>query len=115
VVDVSNKHSVCNACQHAKSHELPFSISNHKSQFSLELVYSDVWGPVSTSTGGYKYYVSFVDDYSKFTWIYLLKFKSQVFQLVQEFKKFFERFFSRKIITMQTDWGGEYQKLNSFF
>jgi hypothetical protein len=63
---------------------------------------------------GYKNFVSFIDDYSKFTWIYLLKFKSHVFQLFHEFHKLVERFFSRKIITMQTDWGGECQKLNSF-
>jgi hypothetical protein len=42
-------------------------------------------------------------DYSKFTWIYLLKFKSQVFQLFCDFHTLVERYFSRKIITMQTD------------
>jgi hypothetical protein len=91
--------------QQAKSHQLPYSVSNHESKFPLKLAYSDVWGPTSTSTGGYRYYVSFIDDYSKFNWIYLLKFKSQVFQLFHDFQKIVERFFSRKIITMQTDWG----------
>jgi hypothetical protein len=76
-----------------------------------------VWGPASTSAGGCKYYVSFIDDYNKFTRVYLLKFKSQVFQLFREFQKLVERFFSRKIITMQTylgGGGGEYQKWNLF-
>jgi len=59
--------------------------------------------------------VSFIDDFSKFTWIYLLKFKSEVFQKFQEFQALVERLFNRKILAMQTDWGGEYQKLNSFF
>jgi hypothetical protein len=77
-------------------------------------VYSDVWGLACTSAGGYKYYVSFIDDYNKFSWIYLLKFKSQVFQVFCEFHKLVERFFSRKIITIQSDWGGEYNKLHSF-
>jgi hypothetical protein len=62
VLDESNKHSVCNACQQAKSHQLPYSVSHHKSQFPLELVFSDVWGPTSIFVGGYKYYVSFIDD-----------------------------------------------------
>ena len=62
-----------------------------------------------------KYYVSFIDDYSKFTWIYLLKFKSEVFSVFQEFQKLVERQFNKKIITVQSDWGGEYEKLNSFF
>jgi hypothetical protein len=59
--------------------------------------------------------VSFIDDYSKFTWIYLLKKKSDVFQKFRDFQHHVERLFDRKIIAMQTDWGGEYQKLNSFF
>jgi histone deacetylase 1/2 len=81
----------------------------------LELIYLDVWGHASDSVGGKKYYVSFIDDYSKFTWIYLLKFKSEVFEKFHEFQKLAERLFDRKILTMQTDWGGEYQKLHSFF
>jgi hypothetical protein len=59
--------------------------------------------------------VSFIDDYSKFTLIYLLKKKSDVFQKFRDFQHHVERLFDRKIIAMQTDWGGEYQKLNSFF
>jgi hypothetical protein len=50
-------------------------MSHHKSQFPLEVIYLDVWGPTSVFARGYKYYVSFIDDYSKFIWIYLLKFK----------------------------------------
>ena len=59
--------------------------------------------------------MSFIDDYSKFTWIYLLHHKSEVFQRFHDFQNFVERMFDRKIVAMQTDWGGEYQKLNSFF
>jgi hypothetical protein len=81
----------------------------------LELVFSDVWGPAPTSVGKYNYYVSFIDDFSKFTWIYLIRHKSEVFQRFHEFQNLVERMFDTKIKTMQTDWGGEYQKLNSFF
>jgi hypothetical protein len=52
----------------------------------LELTYSNVWGPALESVGRYKYYISFTDDYSKFTWIYLLKFKSEVIQKFHEFQ-----------------------------
>jgi len=85
------------------------------SNFPLELVYSDVWGPAPSSVGGKKYYVSFIDDYSKFTWIYLLKYKSEVFRKFTDFQSLVERIFDRKIIAMQTDWGGEYQTLHNFF
>ena len=72
-------------------------------------------GPALESVGRKKYYVSFIDDFSKFTWIYLLKNKSEVFQKFHDFQNLVERQFDRKILAMQTDWGGEYEKLNSFF
>jgi hypothetical protein len=59
--------------------------------------------------------VSFIDDFSKFTWIFLLRHKSEVFQHFHDFQHLVERLFNRKIVAMQTDWGGEYQRLNSFF
>jgi isochorismate hydrolase len=85
---------------------LSYPISSSRSSAPLELVFSDVWGPVLNSTGNKTYYVSFIDDFSKFTWIYLLKFKYEVFQRFQEFQKMVERIFDKKIITVQTDWEG---------
>jgi hypothetical protein len=97
--------SVCDVCQQAKSHQLPYSSSMSASKFPLELVYSGVWGPTPESVGRKKYHVSFIDDFSKFTWIYLIKFKYEVFQKFQEFQAFVERQFNCKILTVQTDWG----------
>jgi hypothetical protein len=51
--------------------------------------------------------VSFIDDFSKFTWICLLKFKSEVFQKFYDFQNLVERLFDQKIISVQTDWGRE--------
>lgn len=110
-----NSESVCDACQMAKSHQLPYSNSNKVSNSPLELIYSDVWGPAPVSIGKYTYYVSFIDDYSKYTWIYLLKKKSDVFSMFQGFQRLVERKFNKKILSMQSDWGGEYEKLNSLF
>jgi histone deacetylase 1/2 len=59
--------------------------------------------------------VSFIDDFSKYTWIYLIKKKSDVFDVFQSFMNLVERKFNKKTITMQTDWGGEYEKLSPFF
>jgi IS30 family transposase len=72
-------------------------------------------GPVIDSFGRKKYYVSFIDDFNKFIWIYLLHHRSKVFKFFKEFQCLVECLFNRKIITMQTDWGGEYERLNSFF
>ena len=65
--------AVCDACQQAKSHQLPYPKSTSVSSYPLELIFSDVWGPAPQSVGRYQYYVSFIDDFSKFTWIYLLR------------------------------------------
>jgi histone deacetylase 1/2 len=111
----SNKLSVCGACQQAKSHQLPYPISTSVSTKPLELVFSDVWGPAIDSVGKYKYYVNFIDDFSKHTWIYFMKYKSEVFQKFRDFQNQVERLFDGKIIAVQSDWGGEYEKLNSFF
>jgi hypothetical protein len=71
--------SMCDACQQAKSHQLPYPMSSSTSTSPLELIFSNVWDPTCESVGRHKYYVSFIDDFSKFIWIYLLKQKSEVF------------------------------------
>jgi histone deacetylase 1/2 len=111
----SSHESVCDSCQKAKSHQLPYGRSNNISNSPLELIYSDVWGPAPISVGRHAYYVSFIDDFSKYTWIYLIKHKSDVFRVFKNFQNLVERKFDKKIISMQIDWGGEYEKLNSFF
>jgi histone deacetylase 1/2 len=104
---------VCNACQQANIHQLPYPKSTSVSTIPLELVFSDVWGPAPESVGRKQYYVSFIDDLNKYTWIYPLKYKSEVFQKFKEFQAQVECLFDCKIVAMQTDWGGEYQRLNS--
>jgi histone deacetylase 1/2 len=62
----------------AKSHQLPYGPSSFVATFPVQLIYSDVWGPATISVGGNMYYVSFIDSFSKFTWVYLLHAKSDV-------------------------------------
>jgi hypothetical protein len=68
-------------------------------QFLWNKKNSDVWGPAPLSVGKHAYYVSFIDDFSKFTWIYLLKKRSEVFQVFLDFQQYVERQFGRKILT----------------
>ena len=69
-----------------QSHQLPFVSSTREVKSPLEIVFSDVWGPAQTSVSGHNYYVSFVDAYSRFTWLYLLKHKSDVFDIFIQFQ-----------------------------
>jgi hypothetical protein len=64
--------SVCNACQLAKSHQVPYNTSIHCTTMPLEIIHSNVWGLTPISVGGYKYYISFIDDFTKLTLIYLM-------------------------------------------
>jgi histone deacetylase 1/2 len=106
---------VCDACQQAKLHQLPYAVSSRVSTSPLELVHTDVWGPAIRSAGGFRYYVSFLDDFSKFTWVYLLKHKSDVEHVFYQFQKRVELSLGTKILSVQSDWGGEYQKLHQYF
>jgi hypothetical protein len=104
--------SVCNACQLGKSHCLPFLLSPSVSTFPLELIFCDVWGPPpALSLNKNHYYISFVDDYSKFIWIFPIHRKSNVLTVFQKFHKHFERMFSRKLTSIQIDGGGEFHSL----
>jgi hypothetical protein len=80
-------------------------VSTSVSTAPLQLVFSDVWGPSPTSFGCQYYYVRFIDDYSKFTWIYFLKKKFDAFASFVNFQKLIERKLDRKILAVQSDWG----------
>ena len=60
------------------------------------------------SLGGSLYYVTFINDYSRKTWLYLLKTKDGVFNKFQEFKEEIENLTNKKIKTLRTYNGGEY-------
>jgi len=113
---VSNKKLVvCPACQQGKSHQLPFSIFENKSSAPLELVFSDVWGPSPIlSTNGARFYVIFVDHFSKFIWLYPMACKYDGFTIFPKLQAYAERQFNHKIKSIQTDGGGEFTKLRHF-
>ncbi|CAN6453390.1 unnamed protein product [Victoria cruziana] len=66
--------SKCSSCHLYKSHVLPFQTLNRRASKSFETVHSDVWGPAPISScSGSRYYVLFVDSYTRYTWIYFMK------------------------------------------
>jgi hypothetical protein len=79
---------VCKGCAQGKKVKHSFPNSDSRAKGVLDIVHSDVCGPISpASLSGYAYYVSFIDDYSRKTWIYLLKAK---FGKFKEFKALVE-------------------------
>jgi hypothetical protein len=100
---------ICRGCALSKNVKNPFSSSNNRSKEILDLIHSDVCGPMPVkSLGGSLYYVTFIDHYLRKTWLYLLNTKDEVFIKFQEFKAQIENLTSKKIKTLRTDNGGEY-------
>ena len=66
------------------------------------------------SVDDFKYYVIFVDHFTKYVWLYPLKRKSQVYDVFVRFKSLVENHFQRKIITLYSENWGEYQALPNF-
>ncbi|MCO5568254.1 hypothetical protein L7F22_021951 [Adiantum nelumboides] len=75
----------------------------------LQLVHSDICGPMRTpSVGNSLYFVTFIDDFSRFCWVYPLKAKSDVFAVFQHYVSMVENETCCKVQTLHTDRGGEY-------
>ena len=72
---------VCEGCIFGKQHRETFPVrKSYRACTPLEIVHSDICGPMQTSSiGGCKYFLTFIDDYSRKTWVYFLKHKSNAF------------------------------------
>ncbi|KAJ9564855.1 LOW QUALITY PROTEIN: hypothetical protein OSB04_000821 [Centaurea solstitialis] len=98
----------CESCQFSKHQRIHLSprVCNKRASSPFELVHSDVWGPCPvTSKLGFKYFVTFVDDYSRTTWLYFMKNRSEVFthfcSLNAEIKTQFKVSFKLFVVTMR--------------
>src|SRR4051812_42084549 len=101
---------LCEECVKGKQHKGSFSKdAGHRTNAHLEVVYSDVCGPMQVDTlGGNRYFVTFIDDFSRKLWTYVIKRKDEVFDVFKRFKSMAERQCGRKLKILKTDGGGEY-------
>jgi hypothetical protein len=104
----------CNVCLCNKSHKLPFSNSVIFSTKPLEIIFSDVWTSLIFSHNGFKYYVIFIDHFTKYIWFYPFKNKSDVKDVFIRFKAIVKKHFNSTIKTLYSDNGGEYISLATF-
>lgn len=99
----------CEVCLQGKLSALPFKSSTSKSTEILELIHSDLCGPMKVnSLGGSRYFALFIDDYSSRMFVFFLKNKSDVFNCFRNFKAMVENETNKKIKTLRSDNGGEY-------
>jgi Integrase core domain len=110
IVNVSQNYcSNSEVCSLAKHIKLSVCNSNFKSNEKFELVHSNVWGPAPiTSYNDFRYFVIFIDDFSKMTWLYLMKSKNEIFSHFQNFANLIETQYNTKIKILCTDNGTEF-------
>jgi len=104
----------CSDCLINKSHKLPFSQTTIVSKRPLEYIFTDVWTSPILSTENHKYYLVFIDHFTRYTWLYPLKRKSDVKEIFPAFKALVENRFQCRLGTLFSDNGGEFVALRSF-
>jgi transposase InsO family protein len=99
----------CESCLMGKMTKAPFTNKGTRANGLLDLVHTDVCGPMSIcARGGYSYFITFTDDHSRYGYIYLMRHKSESFEKFKEFKNEVENQLDRKIKALRSDRGGEY-------
>jgi transposase InsO family protein len=99
----------CEACLMGKMTKTPFTGHPERAGELLEIIHSDVCGPMNTAAGGgYFYFVTFTDDLSRYGYIYLMKHKSETFEKFKEFQNEVENHRNKRFTFLLSDHGGEY-------
>ncbi|PKU62451.1 Retrovirus-related Pol polyprotein from transposon TNT 1-94 [Dendrobium catenatum] len=99
----------CISCSVAKSHKIAFNRTISTSKFPFELIHTDIWGPAPIpSLDGFRYYALFTDDYSRFTWIYLMHTKQETFSKLKIIYKLIKTQFNTKLKALRSNGGGEF-------
>ena len=99
----------CEPCLMGKMTKTLFSGTMEHATDLLEIIHTDVCGPMSVDArGGYHYFLTFTDDLSRYEYIYLMKHKSKTFEKFKEFQSEVENHRKKKIKFLRSDRGGEY-------
>jgi len=107
--DISKIKNNCLVCCEGKQSRYPFNRKGSRTSKLLELVHADVCGPMEVkSIGGSRYFVIFEDDYSRMTFVYLIKTKDLVLECFKDFKNMVENQQNLRIKALRTDNGGEF-------
>ena len=115
IISCNNKNFDCSICPLAKQKRLSFPISTSHSFACFDLIHVDIWGPYSTpSLNGSRYFLTLMDDYSRCTWVFLMRYKSEASSLIQSFYNLILTQFKLPIKVIRSDNGPKFA-LNSFY
>eukprot|EP01018_Ginkgo_biloba_P011608 Gb_41335 [translate_table: standard] len=106
---IQGSKEICEECIYGKQHRDSFLVSKFKAREPLERVHTYLCGPMRTlSMGKARYFMTFIDDYTRKIWVYFLKKKSEAFMKFVEFRAMAERHSGYKLRMLRSDNGGEY-------
>lgn len=101
--------SSCIICCEGKQSRLPFPKEGSRSTELLHIVHTDLCGPMENrSIGGSRYFMLFIDDFSRMTYIYFLKTKDEALKCFQQYKAEVENQLNRSIKIIRSDNGTEF-------
>ncbi|KAL2922302.1 Retrovirus-related Pol polyprotein from transposon TNT 1-94 [Bienertia sinuspersici] len=104
------EHDVCLVCPMARFTKLPFALNSGRAKMPFELIHVDIWGPYRVATrGGYKYFLTVVDDNSRVTWVNLLRLKSEAYSVIRNFVHMDENQFEGRVKVLRSDNGLEFE------
>jgi hypothetical protein len=107
--------TICSICPLAKQSHLPFNPSVISSTKPFAMIHYDIWGPYRhPSLSGAHYFLTVVDDFTRFTWIFLMKHKNEAQSLLKIFFNYVLIQFEVHIKILQSDNGGEFLSLCPF-
>ena len=99
----------CDICHFARQKKLSYTVSNNRASNKFDLLHLDIWGPFSThSVHGHRFFLTIVDDFTRFTWIILLKSKAEVQNRIKSFVSFAQTQFNTKVKAIRSDNGTEF-------
>ena len=99
----------CESCLLSKMTKLPFKGKRERAEGLLDIIHTNVCGPMSMLTrGGFVYFITFIDDYSRYGYLYLMRYKSGAFERFKEFRNEVEKQLGRSIKSLRSDRGGDY-------
>jgi transposase InsO family protein len=102
---VNKEKLMCDACELGKHTKSSSANSCNRSSCLFNLIHSDLWGPCPTTTtlNGVRYFISFIDCFSRITWLYLIKNKSDVLVCFKNFHKMVQTQYGAIVKVLRSD------------
>ena len=98
----------CESCQLGKHVRSSFRHVESRVDSPFSVIHSDIWGPSRVSSMGYRYFVTFIDEFSRCTWVFLMKERSEILSILTSFVNEIKTQFGKTIKILRSDNAKEY-------